>query len=223
MKWKKFLALGALAVQDTSIAKSRGCLRMPQTGSKKQAGADKPNRIVTCWDETLRTCVSGYRLFKTTKPRYFGNVSNHSHNHSVTSHQTWMLGNTDTRTSNVASLRNCSSYSPHSRAAIAQSVQRLAKSCTLGGSNPAVLSVVSKEERENTGQSRQSNKNGWSTEDRTIKKNCDGGEIFRTRPDWPWGPHSLLHNVYRVSLPGVNRPGRGVNRPPHLAPRLKKE
>jgi hypothetical protein len=24
------------------------------------------------------------------------------------------------------------------------------------------------------------------------------GEIFRTRPDWPWGPPSLLYNGYRV-------------------------
>ena len=28
-----------------------------------------------------------------------------------------------------------------------------------------------------------------------------GGEIFRTRPDRPWGPHSLLYNGYRV-FPG---------------------
>jgi hypothetical protein len=48
-------------------------------------------------------------------------------------------------------------------------------------------------------------------------------EIFRTRPDRPWGPPSLLHNGYRVSFPGVKRPGRFVNHPPHLAPRLKKE
>ena len=31
------------------------------------------------------------------------------------------------------------------------------------------------------------------------------GEIFRTRPDWPWGPPSLLHNWYRVSFPEVKR------------------
>jgi len=46
-------------------------------------------------------------------------------------------------------------------------------------------------------------------------------EIFRTSPDRPWGPPSLLYNGYRVSLPGVKRPGRGVDHPPHLAPRLK--
>ena len=28
-----------------------------------------------------------------------------------------------------------------------------------------------------------------------------GGEIFRTRPDRPWGPSSLLYNGYRV-FPG---------------------
>jgi hypothetical protein len=31
--------------------------------------------------------------------------------------------------------------------------------------------------------------------------NPDGGEIFLTRPDWPWGPLSLLFNGYRV-IPG---------------------
>ena len=46
-----------------------------------------------------------------------------------------------------------------------------------------------------------------------------GGEIFRTCPDRLWGPRSLLYNGYRVSLPGVKRPGRGVDHPP----RLKKE
>jgi hypothetical protein len=35
-----------------------------------------------------------------------------------------------------------------------------------------------------------------------------------TQPPLPW---------YRVSLPGVKRPGRSADHPPHLAPRLKKE
>ena len=48
------------------------------------------------------------------------------------------------------------------------------------------------------------------------------GEIFRTRPDRPWDPPSLLQSGNQVSFPGVKRPERGVNRPPHLAPRLKK-
>jgi hypothetical protein len=38
----------------------------------------------------------------------------------------------------------------------------------------------------------------------------------------PGVPPSLPHNRYRVSFPGVKRPGRGVNHPPQLAPILKK-
>ena len=38
-----------------------------------------------------------------------------------------------------------------------------------------------------------------------------GAEIFRTRPDRPWGPPNLL---YSESYPGVKRPGRGANYPP---------
>jgi hypothetical protein len=48
-----------------------------------------------------------------------------------------------------------------------------------------------------------------------------GGEIFRTRPDRPCGPPSLLYNGYRFFFSGVKRPG--VDHPHHLAPRLKKE
>ena len=33
-----------------------------------------------------------------------------------------------------------------------------------------------------------------------------GGVIFRTRPDWPWGPPRILYNWYRVSVQGVNQP-----------------
>ena len=45
-------------------------------------------------------------------------------------------------------------------------------------------------------------------------------EIFRTCPDRPWGPPSLLYNRYRVSFLGIKMPGRGVDHPPHPAPRL---
>jgi hypothetical protein len=34
-----------------------------------------------------------------------------------------------------------------------------------------------------------------------IKKKSRWGEIFRTRPDRPWGPPTLLYNGYRV-FPG---------------------
>jgi len=44
--------------------------------------------------------------------------------------------------------------------------------------------------------------------------NSSGSEIFRTSPDRPWGPPSLLYNGYRVSFSGVKWPGRGVDHPP---------
>jgi len=47
--------------------------------------------------------------------------------------------------------------------------------------------------------------------------NPGGGEIFRTRPDRPWGPPGLLYNGYRVSFPGVKQPGRGVDHIPSSA------
>ena len=39
------------------------------------------------------------------------------------------------------------------------------------------------------------------------------GKIFPTRPDRPWGPPSLLYNLYRVSFMGVKRAGRGGDHP----------
>jgi hypothetical protein len=50
---------------------------------------------------------------------------------------------------------------------------------------------------------------GW-----TVRGSNPDGDIFRTRPDRPWGPPSLLYNGYRFSFPGVKRPGRGVHHPP---------
>ena len=43
--------------------------------------------------------------------------------------------------------------------------------------------------------------------------NPGGREIFRTCPDRPWGPTSLLYNGYRV-FPGV-KSGRDVTLTPH--------
>jgi hypothetical protein len=38
----------------------------------------------------------------------------------------------------------------------------------------------------------------------TVREsNLGGGEIFRTRPDRPWGPPSVLYSGYRV-FPGGN-------------------
>jgi hypothetical protein len=44
--------------------------------------------------------------------------------------------------------------------------------------------------------------------------NAGGGEIFRNLPDRHWNPPSLLYNGYRVSFPGIKRPGRDVDHPP---------
>ena len=39
-------------------------------------------------------------------------------------------------------------------------------------------------------------------------------EIFRTYPDRPWGPPSLLYNGYRVFPGGKVRPGRAADHSP---------
>ena len=39
-----------------------------------------------------------------------------------------------------------------------------------------------------------------------LGMNPGEGKIFRTRPDRPWGPPSLLYNGYRV-IPGVKAAG----------------
>jgi hypothetical protein len=46
--------------------------------------------------------------------------------------------------------------------------------------------------------------------------------ILIFRPDRPWDPPpSLLYNGYRVSFPGVKRPGNGVNHPPTSGAEVK--
>jgi hypothetical protein len=47
------------------------------------------------------------------------------------------------------------------------------------------------------------------------------GRDFRIR--LALGPTQPLKNRYRISFPGLERPGLVVNRPPHLVPKLKKE
>ena len=40
-----------------------------------------------------------------------------------------------------------------------------------------------------------------------------GGQIFRTRPDRPWGPPCLLYKGYLISFLEEMRLGRGVDHP----------
>jgi hypothetical protein len=47
------------------------------------------------------------------------------------------------------------------------------------------------------------------------------GEIFRTCPDRPWGPPSLLHNGYRVFPGGKVRPGRDADPSPPSSAEVK--
>jgi len=49
-----------------------------------------------------------------------------------------------------------------------------------------------------------------------------GGEIYRTSPDWPWGPPSLLYNGYRVFPGGKERPGRDADPSPPSSAVVKK-
>jgi hypothetical protein len=49
-----------------------------------------------------------------------------------------------------------------------------------------------------------------------------GGEIFRTRPNQPCGLTRHFTTGFE-SFPGIKRPERGVNHPPHLELRLKKK
>jgi hypothetical protein len=58
---------------------------------------------------------------------------------------------------------------------------------------------------------------GWTVRE----SNSAGGETFRTRPFRPWDPPSLLHNGYRVSYPGIKRPGHGVDHPPPSSAEVK--
>jgi len=48
---------------------------------------------------------------------------------------------------------------------------------------------------------------GW-----TVRESIPGrGEVFRTCPDRPWGPASLLYNAYWVFPGGKERPGRDAD------------
>ena len=53
--------------------------------------------------------------------------------------------------------------------------------------------------------------------------NPGGGEIFRTRPDRPWGPPSLPYNGYRGFPRGKERPGRDTDPSAPSSAAVKKE
>ena len=50
-----------------------------------------------------------------------------------------------------------------------------------------------------------------------------GSKIFRTCPDRPWGPPSLLYNGYRVFPGDKERPGRDAGASPPSSAVVKKE
>jgi hypothetical protein len=60
---------------------------------------------------------------------------------------------------------------------------------------------------------------GWLVRE----SNPGEGEIFRTCPDRPWGPPSLLYNGYRVFPEGRERPGRDADPSPLSSAMVKKE
>jgi hypothetical protein len=47
-----------------------------------------------------------------------------------------------------------------------------------------------------------------------IESRLGGGEIFRTCPDWPWRPPSLLYNGYWVFPGDKVRSGRAADHSP---------
>ena len=51
--------------------------------------------------------------------------------------------------------------------------------------------------------------------------NSTESEIFRTRPNWRWGPPSIFYNGYRVSFKGVRLGRRGVDHPPSPSAEVK--
>ena len=54
---------------------------------------------------------------------------------------------------------------------------------------------------------------GWTIQG----PNPGGGKIFRTCPDQPWGPPSLLYNGYHVFPGGKEQPGCDTEPTPPLS------
>ena len=57
---------------------------------------------------------------------------------------------------------------------------------------------------------------GW-----TVRRSNPGGARFSAPVQNRPGAHAASYSKGTGSFPGVKRPGRGVEHPPHLAPRLK--
>jgi len=57
---------------------------------------------------------------------------------------------------------------------------------------------------------------GYGLDGPGIKSRWD--EIFRTCPDRPWGPPSLLYNGYRIFPGRKEQPGRDTDPSPLLVP-----
>jgi len=53
--------------------------------------------------------------------------------------------------------------------------------------------------------------------------NPAGGEIFRSCPDRPWDPPTLMYNGYRVFPGGKERPGRDADPSPPSSAVVMKE
>jgi len=56
-----------------------------------------------------------------------------------------------------------------------------------------------------------------------IEFRWGGGRDFSAPDQTDPGAYPATYTVGTDSFPGVERPGRGVDHPPHLAPRLRKE
>ena len=52
---------------------------------------------------------------------------------------------------------------------------------------------------------------GYGLDGPGMESRWGGGKIFRTCPDWSWGPPSLLYSGYRVFPGGKERPGRDAD------------
>jgi len=59
---------------------------------------------------------------------------------------------------------------------------------------------------------------GW-----TVRGSNPGGARFSARVQTGPGAHPASCTMGTGSFPGIKRPGRGVDHPPRLVPRLKKE